>query len=152
MVLEHEADDLRLGPLARRLAGDDPRGVHWKQTARTGTMIFTEREAEEGQRLSIVFDNAAGRLVEAARRAEFEHLVSAAATAGCHYLESGFTVELVTRDGVVPFASGRRQRLALLEALALIESREQSREPLHGRDPQAPDLRFAMPLTEAFRA
>jgi len=130
-------------------AGDDPRGVHWKQTARTGTMIFTERDAEEGMRLSIVFDNGAGRLGEGARRAEFEHLVSAAATAGCHYLERGFTVELVTREGVVPFASGRRQRLALLYALALIESRRPSREPLHGRDPQSPSLSFAMPMAEA---
>ncbi|HRC87041.1 MAG TPA: DUF58 domain-containing protein, partial [Thermoanaerobaculia bacterium] len=26
--------------------GDDPRGIHWKQTARTGQTIFLEREAE----------------------------------------------------------------------------------------------------------
>lgn len=129
--------------------GDDPRGVHWKQTARTGVMIFMEREAEEGRRVSIVCDNAVGPLDRAARHDDFEHLVSAAATAGCHYIERGFAVELVTRDGVLPFATGRRQRMSLLETLALVEARAATREPLWGRDPQAPHLRFILPLNEA---
>ncbi len=32
--------------LRRFRHGDDPRGIHWKQTARTGAMVYMEREAE----------------------------------------------------------------------------------------------------------
>ncbi len=48
--------------LRRFRRGDDPRGIHWKQTARTGELIFTERATERSRRLSIVFDNAVGEL------------------------------------------------------------------------------------------
>ena len=34
--------------------GDDPRRIHWKQTARTGSLIFMEREAERSRRISVV--------------------------------------------------------------------------------------------------
>ena len=42
--------------------GDDPRGIHWKQTARTGELVYTERTSERSRRLSILFDNAVGEL------------------------------------------------------------------------------------------
>ena len=103
--------------------GDDPRRIHWKQTARMGQLILTEREAEEGNRLSIVFDNAVGDLDSEDLSLRFERLISEAATAAVEYLNEGFEVELVTRDGGLPFASGRRQRRSILETLALLEPR-----------------------------
>lgn len=124
--------------------GDDPRSIHWKQTARTGQVIFMEREVEESRRLSIVFDNAVGPLEEEAARGRFEHLVSEAATAGLDYLERGFEVELVTRDVVLPFAAGARQRYAVLEALALLEPRPRAAEALHHEPSGAPQLRLTM--------
>jgi len=124
--------------------GDDPRSIHWKQTARTGRIIFMEREVEESRRLSIVFDNAVGVLPDDAARNRFEHLVSEAATAGLDYLERGFEVELVTRDAVLPFAAGARQRFALLEALALLEARPRAAEGLHHEPAGAPQLRLTM--------
>ncbi len=42
--------------------GDDPRGIHWKQTARTGAIVYMERDSEHSRRLSILFDNAVGEL------------------------------------------------------------------------------------------
>lgn len=123
--------------------GDDPRGIHWKQTARTGTMIYMEREAEESRRLLIVFDNAVGKLDDAGRE-RFEHLVSEAATAAADGLARGFEVELVTRERVVPFGRGSRQRFAVLEALALVEPVARRRAPLAVGDWRAPQLRFAM--------
>jgi uncharacterized protein (DUF58 family) len=125
-------------------AGDDPRSIHWKQTARTGRLIFMEREVEESRRLSIVFDNAVGALPDDATRNRFEHLVSEAATAGLDYLERGFEVELVTRDVILPFAAGARQRFALLEALALVEPRPRVPEPLHHEPGGSPQLRLSM--------
>jgi len=125
-------------------SGDDPRRIHWKQTARTGAMIFTEREAEEGRRLSIVFDNAVGALATPEAEARFERLVSEAATAAVDYLGRGFEVELVTREDRLPFASGALQRRAVLEALALVEARPLAADALRPSSPDAPQLRLAM--------
>lgn len=123
--------------------GDDPRRIHWKQTARTGAMIYTEREAEEGKRLSIVFDNAVGELAEGEAAARFERLVSEAATAAVDYLGRGFEVELVTRDERLPFAGGTLQRRSILQALALVAPAPLDRRPLAGAT-DAPQLRLAM--------
>lgn len=101
--------------------GDDPRGIHWKQTARTGRLVFVERQAESGRRLSILLDNGIGRVADVATAERFEGLVSEAATAAVDHLARGFEVELVTRDGRLPFAVGSRQRQAVLEELARIE-------------------------------
>ena len=128
-------------------SGDDPRRIHWKQTARTGSMIFTEREAEEGRRLSIVFDNAVGELATPESRARFERLVSEAATAAVDYLGRGFEVELRTRDERLAFASGGLQRRAILEALAVVEPRPLADEALPGARERGLELRLGM--TEA---
>ncbi|MBZ0113386.1 MAG: DUF58 domain-containing protein [Thermoanaerobaculia bacterium] len=114
--------------------GDDPRRIHWKQTARTGKMILTQREAEEGNRLSILFDNAVGELLDPAIAARFESLISEAATTALDYLDQGFEVELVTRDSWLPFGGGRQQRSAILQTLALLEAGPLRVEPMvsHG--------------------
>lgn len=111
-------------------SGDDPRGIHWKQTARTGSIVYLEREAEEGRRLCIVLDNATGELRDDAARSRFERLVSEAATAAVDHLEHGFEVELVTRDRRLPPSTGTRQRLAILEELALVEALPATAQPL----------------------
>jgi uncharacterized protein (DUF58 family) len=124
--------------------GDDPRGIHWKQTARTGSMIYMERESERSRRLSILFDNGVGALADAASQQRFERLVSEAATAALDHLARGFEVELVTRDHNLGFSGGPRQRLAILEALALLAARPRRAEPLQSSDPRAPQMRVHM--------
>ena len=124
--------------------GDDPRSIHWKQTARTGNLILKEREAEENRRLLIVFDNAVGKLTTEARKTRFERLVSEAATAALDYLGDGFEVSLITREAALPFASGARQRGQILEALALLEPLPRATTRLGPRDVKAPHLRLAM--------
>jgi uncharacterized protein (DUF58 family) len=124
--------------------GDDPRGIHWKQTARTGSMIYMERESERSRRLSILFDNGVGELSEPASQERFERLVSEAATAALDHLARGYEVELVTRDQVLGFSGGPRQRLAILEALALIAARPRRSETLVSSDPRAPQMRVHM--------
>ncbi len=130
--------------LRRFRPGDDPRGIHWKQTARTGRMIYTERQADESRRLSILFDNGVGELADDEHAARFERLVSEAATAAVDYLRRGFYVELVARDLTLPFGGGERQRLAVLEALALIEPKPRRRRPLRGSAADVPQLRIGM--------
>lgn len=124
-------------------AGDDPRGIHWKKSAQTGALIFMERESEESRRLSIVLDNATGRLADAAAESRFERLVSEAATAAVDHLARGFEVELVSREGTVPFGIGARHRQAILERLALLEPRPRQRTELRSSDPGARSLRLA---------
>jgi uncharacterized protein (DUF58 family) len=129
--------------------GDDPRGIHWKQTARTGSMIYMERESERSRRLSVLFDNGVGELADPARQERFERLVSEAATAALDHLARGYEVELVTRDRVLAFAGGPRQRLAILETLALVAAGPRRPEPLLSSDPRAPQLRVHMEAAAA---
>jgi uncharacterized protein (DUF58 family) len=124
--------------------GDDPRGIHWKQSARTGELIFTERASERSRRLSILFDNAVGELADPAEQSRFERLVSEAATIAVDHLARGYQVELVTRDRALGFGGGPRQRLAVLEALALLQPLAKGGEPLTSGDPRAPRLRLHM--------
>ena len=124
--------------------GDDPRGIHWKQTARTGEMVYMERESERSRRLSILFDNAVGELADPEALKRFERLVSEAATAALDHLARGYEVELVTHDQHLHFAGGARQRLAVLEALALVEARPRSGEVLLPGDHRAAQLRVHM--------
>ena len=135
----HELFNLR-----RFLNGDDRRGIHWKQTARTGDLVYMEREADSGQRLAIVLDNAVGDLPDEASRQRFESLVSEAATAAHEALRRGFDVELRTRDLTVALAGGSRQRYRIMKELALLAPRPRTREPFGPIDPRVPQLRLAM--------
>ncbi|HWM91483.1 MAG TPA: DUF58 domain-containing protein [Thermoanaerobaculia bacterium] len=121
--------------------GDDPRSIHWKQTARTGSLVYMERESEQSRRLAILFDNGVGELADDDARGRFERLVSETATAALDHLARGYEVELVTRDRILAFAGGARQRLAILEALALVEAQPPTPEPLASSDRRAQQLR-----------
>ncbi len=109
--------------------GDDPRWIHWKHSAKTGELVYQEHETEENRRLMIVLDNAVGPLDEARSRI-FERLVSEAATAAVDFMDNGYEVALLTREEHLPFAGGRRQRLLILEALALVEAKPKATVPL----------------------
>lgn len=123
--------------------GDDPRGLHWKQTAKTGRLIFMEREEDQGRRVSILLDNGVSGLT-AEVESRFERLVSEAATIATDLLLRGFEVELVTRDRHLRFASGYRQRGAVLETLALVEPCAPEEVPLESMDRRAPTVRLAL--------
>ncbi len=82
-----------------------------------------------------------GELRDPAEKSRFERLVSEAATIAVDHLARGYEIELVTREGALAFANGSRQRLAILEALALVQPLPREDEPLHSTDPRAPQLR-----------
>lgn len=122
--------------------GDDRRSIHWKQSARTGGLIYMEKEAEKGQRVSVLFDNGVGTLTAESDWAQFETLVSRAATAAHHFVERGYEVELITRGEVIGFSRGRGHRRRVLETLALIAPVAAAPVPLVGSDPEAEGLHF----------
>ena len=122
--------------------GDDPRGIHWKRTARTGELIYMEREADEGKRLLILLDNAVAPLTDEAAEERFERLVSEAASAGLEFLERGFEVALSTRTTSVPFGRGAMHRRRLLEVLALLPAVPFDAAPLEASTTGTPELRL----------
>jgi len=133
-------------------AGDDPRGIHWKKTAQTGSMVFQERETEETLRLSILFDNGCGRLATEDEEERFERLVSEAATAAWDHLERGYEVELVTRRLRIPFGRGARHRAEVMTTLALVEPVPRGRGELSPADAGARVLRLGPGRVEAAAA
>jgi uncharacterized protein (DUF58 family) len=124
--------------------GDDPRSIHWKQSARTGDLVFQEREREENRRLAVLVDNATGPLGDAPRAARFERLISEAATAALDHLARGFEVALVTREAHLAFATGARQRWVILETLALLAPVAKQSQPLLAPRGDAAVLRLGL--------
>ena len=124
--------------------GDDPRGIHWKRTARTGDLVFMEREAEEGLQLAILLDNAVAPLTSQLDIDRFERLVSEAASAAVHYLAQGYEVSLTTRGEAIPFGGGLIHRRRLLTALALLEPSRRLERPLWSGRRGSSELRLTL--------
>lgn len=101
--------------------GDDPRDVHWPQTARQGKFIIKERAAEEGRdalvRLDLERPDGAGPEWERA----FDAAVSEAAGLALQLLARGSRVGLLLGGRLLPPATGPAHRRALLSTLALVE-------------------------------
>ncbi len=124
--------------------GDDPRGIHWKKSAQTRSLVYREREAEETLRLSILFDEGCAPFAAPAESERFERLVSEAATAAVDHLDRGFEVELVTHGRRVAFGSGPRHRREVLEELARIQPTAPSPRTLVPGDSGALQLRLSL--------
>jgi uncharacterized protein (DUF58 family) len=111
------------GPEIRHLrdasVGDDPRDVHWPQTARQGKFIIKERAAEEGHDAVVLLDLHRPRGSDAGWDARFELAVSEAAGLALQLLTRGNRVGLLLGSHVVPPGVGPAHRRGLLMALAL---------------------------------
>ncbi|HET7875213.1 MAG TPA: DUF58 domain-containing protein [Methylomirabilota bacterium] len=97
-------------------AGDDPRLIHWRSSAKTQVLTVRELEAEttEDARLVLVgAESAAGEALEAG--------LSEAASIAAHLIRSGAGVELVGPGLSVPLGRGRGQLRRVLTALAVYD-------------------------------
>ena len=103
-----------------------------------------EKEAEKGQRVSLLLDNGVGKLQSNEAQERFEHAISEAATAADHFLGKGYEAELITRAEVIGFGHGPGHRRRILEALALLATEDASAYPLTGSDPDALGLTFSL--------
>ena len=98
--------------------GDDPRDLHWKQSARMRHWIVREREAERDRVVVLTLDNALADPADAAAGADFERRISRCAGQAILLLSRDGEVGLQARNVRVSAASGRAQRTRILEALA----------------------------------
>jgi uncharacterized protein (DUF58 family) len=92
--------------------GDDPRLIHWRSTAKVGSPMVRELEAEATMDTRIVLEGAGPGL---------EAGVSRAASLVTHLIGAGSLVELAGPGVWVPLGAGRAQEQRLLTALALYE-------------------------------
>ncbi|HTY40499.1 MAG TPA: DUF58 domain-containing protein [Thermoanaerobaculia bacterium] len=102
--------------------GDDPRDLHWKQSARMRRWIVREREAERDRVLFLAIDNGLADVRDPAALEAFERAVARAAGAALLLLSRGAEVGFHARGVKVPAQGGRGQRVRILDALARLEA------------------------------
>jgi uncharacterized protein (DUF58 family) len=118
-------------------AGDDPRDIHWRASARRGRLFLRESEDESSRTLTIVLDDADakpeakpklktdgpdttdGDAPDAA--AAFEAAVSLAASLTLQLLRRGYHVGLAAGGVHLPPAGGPGAAGHMLETLALVQ-------------------------------
>jgi uncharacterized protein (DUF58 family) len=95
-------------------AGDEPHLIHWRTTARSGSLTVRELEEDTTEDTRIVLTGTgagdAGRL---------ERALSEAASLAVHLLRQGTAVELAGSAGWVPMGRGRGHERRVLTLLAL---------------------------------
>ena len=104
---------LTFSSLREYVAGDDPRHIHWRSTARTGTLMVSEHVDSSQPRTTVALDTRS----EAWSDLAFEHGVEAAASLATSFHRGGHPVSLVLgRDGARP-----EPGMSLLDRLAEVE-------------------------------
>lgn len=95
--------------------GDDPRDIHWRSTARTGTPVVREYDQDAAEALWICLDTAtaAGDAAEAT--------VETAASLAARAYHEGRPFGLVTGEDVIRPSTGLGQFERVLDALAGVE-------------------------------
>jgi uncharacterized protein (DUF58 family) len=113
--------------------GDDPRLIHWRVSAKTGTTMVRELAADTTDDVCLVLR---GRGADAVR---LEQGLSRAASLAIHYLKAGVAVALVGPGALVSPGRGREQARRVLTALALYAPLAPSSESSAiGHDAQPP--------------
>jgi len=111
------------------VAGDDPRDIHWKQSARARRWIVREREAERDRVVVLTVDNAVTDPTDPASLALLERAVSRCAGEALVLLARGVEVGFAARGVAVTASAGRSQRARILDALARLDAVGQANAP-----------------------
>jgi uncharacterized protein (DUF58 family) len=102
--------------------GDDPRDMHWKQSARMRRWIVREREAERDRAVVLTLDNAVADPSDPVILEELERRISRCAGQALLLLSRGGEVGFQARGVRVVPQTGRSQRARVLDALARLEA------------------------------
>ena len=93
-------------------AGDDPRDVHWRSTARYSEPVMREFERETGETLWLALD------LRTKDEDAAEHLIEITASLAAHAVARGERAALVTNDVVIDPGTGGAQLERIFDALA----------------------------------
>lgn len=130
-------------------SGENPRLIHWKRSARTGTLVVREMSQVAPPRLLILVDTMRNPAdPNAPAQADIEKIIAMAASAASFTLERGYPVGLCTWSGqwqFLPAHSGKRHRRDLLSALAKLPSNPHA-SMASGVDVLLPRLEHGMTL------
>ncbi|MBS0022983.1 DUF58 domain-containing protein [Microbacterium paraoxydans] len=107
-------DDVSFHALLEYQPGDDLRHVHWRSTARTGTMMV--RQYEETRRSHFVI-GLSRSLAEYATDDDFELAISAAGSIGLRALRDSQRVDMRVQGRELPSGTGKQ----LLDSLSAVE-------------------------------
>ncbi|WP_435749076.1 DUF58 domain-containing protein [Microbacterium sp. PMB16] len=108
-------DDVSFHALLEYQPGDDLRHVHWKSTARTGTMMV--RQFEETRRSHFVI-GLSRSAADYATADDFELAVSAAGSIGLRALRDSQRVDVRVQGRELPAGTGKQ----LLDSLSAVEN------------------------------
>lgn len=105
-------------------AGDDPRDIHWRSSARRGRLVLREYEEEAVRQVTLYVDNSVppGEREDPTTVERVERQVSWAASLCAHYLQRGFGVRLCARGPAagLPLCVGPHQLPRFFALLALL--------------------------------
>jgi len=111
-------------------AGDDPRLIHWRSSAKVESLLVREMEAETTEDTRVVLSGRGER--DAAR---LEAALSEAASIAAHLARAGAGVELTGAGLFVPLGRGLGQARRILTELALYDPRASGADAAEpGRD------------------
>jgi uncharacterized protein (DUF58 family) len=105
-------------------AGDEPHLIHWRTTARSGSLTVRELEEDTTEDARIVLTGTG-----AMDAAGLERALSRAASLAVQLLRRGVGVELTGAAGRVPLGRGADQERRILTALALYGAPDAGRPP-----------------------
>jgi uncharacterized protein (DUF58 family) len=106
-------------------AGDDPRDIHWRTSARRGRHFVRQFEGNTGRVVVVDLDDARPRDAPPGGDplAPFEAAVSLAASVALVLLRQGYQVGLATSSGFLAPGAGNVHASHILRSLALVEMR-----------------------------
>jgi uncharacterized protein (DUF58 family) len=107
------------------LPTDSARHVHWKASARLGSLMVREFAREDDTRVLLVLDphsDAARPNAPAAEKERFERTVELCAAIAWSFHERGALMEFRSASATVPLASATENIFAVLRHLALVEA------------------------------
>ncbi|MFB8189354.1 DUF58 domain-containing protein [Microbacterium sp. NPDC055988] len=108
-------DDVSFHALLEYQPGDDLRHVHWRSTARTGTMMVRQYEETRRSHFVIGLSRSAG---DYATADDFELGISAAGSIGLRALRDSQRVDVRVQGRELPAGTGKQ----LLDSLAAVEN------------------------------
>jgi uncharacterized protein (DUF58 family) len=120
--------------LREYVSGDNLHHIHWKSTAKLGNLMVREFSSEQRRRFCIVFDNTEGGRTS---EAEFETMVSAAASLAAHLAAHDLAFSFVSAEEVFPHGASQEHLRGVLTYLAVVKRQSVAGQDLVGRVSEA---------------